>query len=142
MALHLVKLAAGASGVDELERRIRARIELSRSRGEGDIAEVLTRMIPRRREELLADGSLYWVIKGAVLIRQRIVGLTVRPCEDGVERCAIALDPALIPTEAQPRRAFQGWRYLKSSDAPRDLAAGSGVASAALRAELAELGLL
>lgn len=142
MALHLIKLAAGALGVDELQRRIDRSVAANEKAGRGAVHAHVTRMFPRRREELLAGGSLYWVVKGVVLVRQRIVGLESRAGTDGVRRCAILLDPATVPTEAQPRRAFQGWRYLKAEDAPRDLSSGEGSAPPALRAKLAELGLL
>ncbi|MCA8889843.1 MAG: DUF1489 domain-containing protein [Parvularculaceae bacterium] len=141
MALHLVKLAAGAENLDELKARVRRRAAAALAAGGPECAEHLTRMFPRRREELLDGGSLYWVVKGAVLVRQRILDLARRPCDDGIERCAIVLAPELIETAAQPRRAFQGWRYLRAEDAPADLKA-SQRGDAALQAELAELGLL
>ncbi|MEZ5895486.1 MAG: DUF1489 domain-containing protein [Parvularculaceae bacterium] len=141
MALHLVKLAAGAENLDELKARVRRRVAASKAAGGPECAEHLTRMFPRRREELLDGGSLYWVVKGVVLVRQRILDLVRRPCDDGIARCAIVLAPELIETAAQPRRAFQGWRYLKAEDAPADLKV-SKRGNAALQAELAELGLL
>lgn len=142
MVLHLIKLAAGAEGVDELQRRIDRSVAANKSAGRGAVHSHETRMFPRRREELLAGGSLYWVVRGVVLVRQRIIGLESRTGADDAPRCAILLDPALVPTEAQSRRAFQGWRYLKAEDAPSDLSSGKGSAPPALRARLAELGLL
>jgi len=90
-------------------------------------------------------GSLYWVIRGQVTCRQRI--LAVRPFTDkeGVGRCRLALEPKLILVEPRPWRAFQGWRYLTVEDAPRDLdraAPGAKMMPEALRRELRELGLL
>jgi hypothetical protein len=108
----------------------------------GKVSDRVTRMFPKRVDELLDGGSLYWVIKGGVLARQRIVGLEDVLSEDGVTRCAILLAPALVETQAQPRRAFQGWRYLKDEDAPSDLEGGRDAAPPALRARLAELGLI
>ncbi|HSO47413.1 MAG TPA: DUF1489 domain-containing protein, partial [Rhizobiaceae bacterium] len=103
-----------------------------------------TRMIPRRADELLDGGSLYWVIKGNVQVRQAL--LAIRPFIDGegIERCHLVLDRELVATQWQPRRAFQGWRYLTAADAPADVENGSGVASLPpqLRSELAQLGLL
>ena len=142
MTLHLIKLAAGADGVDELKRRIAASLAANRKSGRGEIHVHETRMFPRRRNEILAGGSLYWVIKGVVLYRQKILDLETRTGSDGVERCGIALDPGLVATQAQPRRAFQGWRYLAAEDAPPDLSSGQASAPPALRAKLAELGLL
>ena len=112
--LHLIKLCVGCDSVDDLVTWQRAHF------GEGP-AEHVTRMWPKREAELLAGGSLYWVIKGVVLVRQPLVGLEERRGSDGIRRCALTLSPEITRTEAQPRRAFQGWRYLAPADAPRDL---------------------
>ncbi len=135
MALHLVKLCVGVSTVEELAEWIES---LS-----GEQAHT-TRMIPRRADELLDGGSLYWVIKGNIQVRQRL--LAIRPFIDGegIERCHLVLGRELVATLWQPRRAFQGWRYLTAADAPADVANAGGVASLPpqLRSELAQLGLL
>ncbi|MEO1650561.1 MAG: DUF1489 domain-containing protein, partial [Pseudomonadota bacterium] len=90
--------------------------------------------------------SLYWVIRGVVLVRQAIVGFDSGAKEDGTRFCLIELDPKLVPVRPTPRRPFQGWRYLKVEDAPADLAPGAAddVAQmpAAMRRQLADLGLL
>ena len=83
----------------------------------------ITRMWPKRAAELLAGGSLYWVIKGSVQCRQRILRLDRVEGADGILRCGIIMEPAVVLTETAARRPFQGWRYLKVQDAPRDLAA-------------------
>lgn len=142
MTVHLIKLCAGAGGIEDLEERIARSLDRNRKSGRGAVHIHETRMFPRRREELLAGGSIYWVIKGVVLARQRILGLDAFTDAKGVERCAIVLDPKTVPTQAQPRRAFQGWRYLKGEDAPRDLAPAEASTPPALRARLPELGLL
>jgi hypothetical protein len=135
MGLHLVKLCVGVSTVEELA-------EWTASL-KGERVHT-TRMIPRRGDELLDGGSLYWVIKGNIQVRQRL--LAIRPFIDGegTERCHLVLDRELVPTAWQPRRAFQGWRYLPAAEAPADLPSGSGLASLPpqLRFELAQLGLL
>jgi hypothetical protein len=103
-----------------------------------------TRMTPKRREELLDGGSLYWVIKGFTAVRQPL--LDIRPFVDkeGVPRCHLVYGKEFVLVNPRPRRAFQGWRYLEANDAPPDI--GKGGTSAAmpdkLRRELAELGLL
>jgi hypothetical protein len=100
-------------------------------------------MRPRRERELLDGGSLYWVIRGLVLARQPILGLETRIGADGITRCALRLEPRVARTTPQPRRAFQGWRYLRPQDAPADLP--SGPASAVpprLALELAQIGVL
>ena len=142
MRLHLIKLCVGVDTVEELAGRVEARIEANRKSGRGRLCEHVTRMFPRRAAELLEGGSLYWVMKGLIRARQKILALEPVEGEDGVTRCAIRLEPAVAPIEPRPRRAFQGWRYLTAYEAPNDLdrreVAGGG---ARLRAELAELGL-
>lgn len=119
MALHLVKLCVGVDRVEQLTRWGRE------ERGRGAKPIVHTRQTPKRAEELLDGGSLYWVIKGVILCRQGIV--RVNCVEDGAQtRCEIELAPEPVLVAPQPRRAFQGWRYLESDDAPPDLAAGAG----------------
>lgn len=145
MTLHMIKLCVGVETVDEIVAWIDQ--DLARRRRLGLPVEDthVTRMMPRRKEELLDGGSLYWVVKGQVQCRQRLVDLRPIAGDDGVERCEIIFDPEVILTEWQPKRPFQGWRYLDPAAAPRDLSAlGSGgdELPAALKAELAELGLL
>lgn len=146
MALHMIKLCVGVETVDEIVEWIDQ--DLARKRSLGLEAEDthVTRMMPRRIAELLDGGSLYWVVKGQVQCRQRLLDLRPVTGADGIERCEIVFDPAVVLTEWQPKRPFQGWRYLEAKDAPRDLATLGGTAGddmpAALKAELAELGLL
>ena len=142
MALHLLKLCVGADSVADLEEWVARRADANLKAGLGPVTQHTTRMFPKRRAELLAGGSLFWVIRGVVLVRQRIVDLAAVTGEDGIKRCEIVLDRTLHPTQAQPRRAFQGWRYLTSEDAPADLDKKSAEAPSELRAKLAELGLL
>ena len=104
----------------------------------------VTRMFPKRVDEILAGGSLYWVIKGVVLCRQRILGLEQVNGGDGITRCAMILDAEIIRTEPAPRRPFQGWRYLDPGDAPRDLTKGRDREQAipeTLALALADIGL-
>lgn len=116
--LNLIKLCVGAESVEDLAEWQAARIAET-----GRAPAHVTRMWPTRGDELLAGGSLYWVIKGLVLCRQRLVALEPREGDDGVRRCALVLAPEIVRTAAQPRRPFQGWRYLRDADAPRDLGA-------------------
>ncbi len=113
MAQHvnLVKLCVGCESVEQLAAWQEARCA-------GDPAclpKHVTRMWPKREAELIAGGSLYWVIKGVILLRQRILRLDEVIGEDGIRRCGIVLDRELHRTTPAPRRAFQGWRYLKTA---------------------------
>ena len=142
MALHLLKLCVGASSVAEIEDWVRRRAAENVKAGKGPVTRHTTRLMPKRRAELLAGGSLYWVIKGVVLVRQRILDLEPVAGDEGVVRCEIVLDRKLHPTQVQSRRAFQGWRYLTEEDAPADFDSGSAKAPPELRARLADVGLL
>jgi hypothetical protein len=142
MGLHLIKLCVGADGIEDLADWQKKRAaERKKKGGPGEIMHI-TRMTPKRGGELTSGGSIYWVIKGQIAVRQRILDL--RPvAREGVPHCALVLDKKLIPTVRRTHRAFQGWRYLDPKDAPRDLRASDKARLPdALRAELTELGLL
>jgi hypothetical protein len=138
--VNILKLCVGADSVEDLvdwQASQRARWPKGR-------AIHVTRMWPKREAEILDGGSLYWVIKGVVLCRQRILGLEQVNGSDGISRCALILDAEVIRTEAAPRRPFQGWRYLTQEESPRDLAKGrerEEALPAALARALAEIGL-
>ena len=146
MPLHLIKLSVGTDSIEDLEDWIKLKLKEKRKRGEKKPERIhTTRMVPKRAEELLDGGSIYWVIRGEILCRERI--LAIRPFVDreGVGRCKLVLDPKCVPVQPRPYRAFQGWRYLLSKDAPLDLdraAPGARNMPENLRRELRELGLL
>lgn len=115
--LHLIKLCVGMENPKELiEWQNRRRKETGR-----DEAFHITRMWPRRAQELMDGGSLYWVMKGFIKARQKIIGLEAITGNDGINRCAILLSPNVVNIELTPRRAFQGWRYLEGALIPRDI---------------------
>jgi len=139
MTLHLLKLCVGIDDVDHLatvqQRRVIAGERLCHR----------TRQTPRRAAELLDGGALYWVIRGFVRVRQCILDIDQEFGDDGVRRCLLVLDPALVRTVPQPRRPHQGWRYLDPQDAPADLpVAGEegGELPPEMAAELRGLGLI
>jgi hypothetical protein len=138
MPLHMLKLCVGVSEVAELRQWIR------NTRKGLDTLDHTTRMFPKRRDEILRGGSLYWVIRGMILCRQPIADLVPVTGVDGITRCRIDFKPKIILVRPSPRRAFQGWRYLSVEDAPPDIKAGADVSemTAAMRRDLAELGLL
>lgn len=144
MALHLLKLAVGIDSVAHLARVQKARRAERRANGEGGGTWHFTRNFPRQADEVLDGGSLYWVIKGVIRVRQPITGFEeVLDPQEGIRRCAILLDEALVETEARPCRAFQGWRYLAAKDAPPDRTGGGGDdLPAEMEAELRALGIL
>jgi hypothetical protein len=137
LSLHLVKLCVGVAEIPELadwqSRRLKEKKRVYH----------VTRMMPRRAAEVLDGGSIYWVIRGLILVRQRIIAIEPFVDDDEIERCKLVFDASLIAVEPRPRRAFQGWRYLEAEDAPADIAGSAGgELPPKLRAELAALGLL
>jgi hypothetical protein len=145
MALHLLKLCVGADHIQDLRDWVSQRSLSALAAGLEPHSTHTTRMVPKRIEELLDGGSLYWVIKGQVAARQPLLDIETFTGGDGITRCNLVLGPEVIETAPQPKRPFQGWRYLKPEDAPRDLGAlGDDIEAMPddLRRELLELGLL
>ena len=105
---------------------------------------ITTRTAPKRVDEVLADGSLYWVIKGSVQARQRVVGIEPFNDASGVARVHILLAPDVVAVRPRPCRPFQGWRYLRADEAPVDVSAAAmdEAMPAAMRRDLLELCLL
>jgi len=138
--LHLIKLSVGSESVESLQAWQRS----ARARGPDGLPRHVTRMWPRRADELLDGGSVYWVVQGFVQCRQRLLRLDEVTGDDGVRRCAFVLDPEVIRTATARRRPFQGWRYLEPRDAPADLSAGRDDEDSLppdLSAALAEIGV-
>ncbi len=139
--LHLLKMAVGGGSLDEM-REVRA----ARQRERGG-SWVYTRNHPRRADEVLAGGSLYWVIRGQIQVRQLVTGFRSERDEKGRAYCLIEVDRELVPTLWRAWRPFQGWRYLSPADAPPDTPGGfTGLERDAMPsrmlAELRALGLL
>lgn len=149
MTLHLLKLCVGVTSIADLVEWIDEQQTYARRAGRSFEQRHTTRMVPKRGDEILRDaagpGSLYWVIKGQIACRQRLID--IRPFTDGegIGRCHLVLEPVVVPVEPRPYRAFQGWRYLAAKDAPRDIAGeaeGLDAMPEDLRRELAGLGLI
>jgi hypothetical protein len=150
MTLHIVKLCVGCDSIEELAEWQAQRLsELARAGAPAELMHV-TRQTPRRAGfepgAQPSSSCIYWVMGGFIRSRQRIVEAREIRGSDGITRCGLVFDPALTPTEPQPRRPFQGWRYLPESEAPRDLDLRAPVFEGAMppqmRAELLELRLL
>ena len=140
--LHLIKLSVGPKDVAALSALQRDRLRTDPP------LRAWTRMFPKRIEEIVDGGSIYWVVGGFVRVRQRILGLREEQWDDATPCAALLLDPELVPVEARPMKAFQGWRYLKPEEAPADVATGRPVAQGLdslpdrLRRDLTELCLI
>lgn len=145
MTLHLIKLCVGVDSIRELDQWIKERMVQKKKKKEAIEHIHTTRMMPTQKEALLDGGSLYWVIKGVVSCRQKLIDLRQFTDKEGIKRCRIVMEPKLVPVLPKPRSAFQGWRYLKANEAPLDLAKGAKGATALpeeMRRALNELGLL
>ncbi|HLH10827.1 MAG TPA: DUF1489 domain-containing protein [Methylovirgula sp.] len=137
MTLHLLKLSVGADSIAD----IAAYQAKKRPKGSDHCVHV-TRMVPRRADELLDGGSLYWVIKGRISVRQALKAIEPFVDVEGISRCRLVLDPVLVAVVPRPFRAFQGWRYLADKDRPADLEKGADEMPDELRLTLAALGLV
>ncbi len=141
MTIHLQKLSVGTESIQTLSAWQDHVVERRKAQGLSPHHIHVTRMFPKQREALLDGGSIYWVIKGSIICRNRIVDLE-ETTKHGKRACGIIMDPNLIPVIPVPRRAFQGWRYLQAGDEPADLTGAESGADlpAAIRAKLIELG--
>ena len=145
MALHLLKLCVGADSLADLHAYTAARLAACRADGRPPVAHHTTRMVPKRVDELLDGGALFWVIKGQIAARQSLVAIEPFVDGEGVARCRLHLEPEIVAVLPRPCRPFQGWRYLPHADRPVDLAggwAGLAVMPEAMRRELRDLCLL
>jgi len=139
--LHLLKLSVGIRDIAHLRQ-----VQAARAKTDPPLRH-RTRNFPRRAEELRAGGSIYWVIAGAIVVRQRVLDIVEDQWQDGSACAGILLHKTLVPVSGRSIRPFQGWRYLEAADAPADLvkgarARGEGALPPALKRELRALGLL
>jgi hypothetical protein len=145
MPLHLIKLSVGATSFTDLKEWIDERVAAARTKNLPPHHIHVTRMTPKRDAELLDGGSIYWVIKGEIIAREKLVAIEPFRDKDGISRCRLVMDGKLIAVSPRPMRAFQGWRYLDAKDAPRDQKGsrdGFADMPEPMRKELRELGLL
>ena len=146
MPLHLVKLCVGCDSVKELKAWVAERMSAARKKRLPLHHIHVTRMTPKRTEELLAGGSLYWVIRGEIAAREKLDGIEPFRDRDGIGRCRLVMQPRVIAVSPRPMRAFQGWRYFNDDAAPADLGKKAAASVAAMpepmRRELRDLGLL
>ncbi len=146
MTVHLVKIAVGIESLEHLQQVQAERIRVAAENGATGQLRHLTRNRPRRAEEVLDGGCIYWIIKGYLRARQRIVGFDEVMDSRGRKRCALILDPVLHRTELVPHRPIQGWRYMEDAAAPRVATGREDEQPDALPAPMAEalraLGLL
>ena len=144
-SINLIKLCVGAKSVSDLYQWQKHQINGKNSENAEEKIVHVTRMWPKREPELLSGGSIYWVFKGLILARQEIINLREIISADGIKRCGIVLNQKIFTTMPTPKRAFQGWRYLTSEQAPSDSGTYSGEKDELphkLQLELSRLGVL
>jgi hypothetical protein len=141
--LHLIKLAVGVETLEDLRAWQKQRLAEKKKKGQKPELVHITRQTPKRADEVLDGGSLYWVIKGQIAARQELRELRAMT-RGGVPHCGLVYDKKLVAVMRRPRSAFQGWRYFDPKDAPPDVGSvkGSKGLPEALQQELAALGLL
>ena len=146
MALNLIKLCVGCDSIEDLREWVAERSLRAIAAGLEPHSVHTTRMVPKRDTEILAGGSLYWVIKGEIAAREKIIGIEPFRDKDGIGRCRIVMQPKVISVSPRPMRPFQGWRYLTDDSVPPDLGKSAAGSIAAMpepmRRELRDLGLL
>jgi len=142
MTIHMIKLSVGSTSIETLAAYQQGSALKRGQEGLPAFADHITRMSPRQKESVLDGGSIYWVIKGIIQCRNTIVDLAETHTQDGRKACRIVLEPDLVPVVPTPKRAFQGWRYLKPEDAPADLPSIGDAENlpAHIRTKLVELG--
>lgn len=139
--VHLKKLAVGAENISSLERWQQGGCMLLARQMGYSVPFHRTRQMPKRADDIRKGGSLFWIIKRRIVVRQPIIELNAVDHE-GQKFCDILLDPKLVLVTPRHHRPFQGWRYLKSKDVPSDIPVSQTNAPAGLLSELEDLGLL
>lgn len=146
MTVHLIRMAAGIETVAGLRERQADRLRnYKKFSGKRGVLQTYTRNVPKREDELVDGGSIYWVLKTHVRVRQRVLGIARESDDEGRGYCLIRLDPELVLVEPRHHKAFQGWRYLRPEDAPPDLGGAAGEEielPSEMAEELRSLGLL
>ncbi len=144
MTVHLIKLCVGTDKVSDLAKWQVGRIAAATEAGTDARLKHITRNTPRRAPEITDGGSLYWVIRGVIRVRQRITAIEPYERDDGRRACALILAPELVRTQPRGFRAFQGWRYFPVEDAPADVPEGFAAddVPTEMAAELRGLGLI
>lgn len=138
MALHMIKLCVGVENVEDLSEWQVKHAKERAKKGKSANPFHDTRMTPKRAEEMLAGGSIYWVIKNHIIVRQKLIGFEAVKDKDGKAMCRVHLDPELVRTKSRKKRPFQGWRYLEPGDAPPDIDGKGPALSADLEQALKE----
>ena len=145
MTVHLVKMAVGIDSLDhlaEVQKQRRAKLKAERGK---PILIHKTRNMPKRETEIIKAGSIYWIVKGFIRVRQRILGFEKRADREGKPFCEIRLEAKLVRTVPLAHKPIQGWRYMEEDAAPADLtgkAAQADEMPAEMMMQLRELGLL
>lgn len=145
MTVHILKMAVGVESVEHLRHIQSERLSSLKMLGDPPVLRHWTRNKPKRINEIIDGGSLYWIIKGSIRVRQRILKIESRSDIETNKKCGFVLDASVVLTIPRPARPIQGWRYLEEGSAPRDVVESSGSFDEMpedMAKELRELGLL
>lgn len=145
MPLHILKLSVGCESVKDLKRWVAERLRATENSSLPRHHIHITRMTPKRDAEVLEGGSIYWVIRGEIAARMKMIAIEPFRDSAGINRCRLVMQPKVIAVAPRPMRPFQGWRYFQPADAPPDLGKAAASIEAMpepMRRELRELGLL
>lgn len=144
MTVHLLRMAVGVESLAHLKQIQSERLRQTEGRNENGLY-TFTRNFPKQVDDLIDGGSVYWVVKRFIRVRQEILGIEKRENDEGKSFCAIRIDPVLKRVVARRQKAFQGWRYLRPKDIPEDLQSSTFAANempSEMADELRELGLI
>jgi hypothetical protein len=145
MTVHLVKMAVGIDSLEHLaEVQKQRRARLTAERGKPMVIHK-TRNMPKRDAEIVKAGSIYWIVKGFIRVRQRILGFEKCTDRNGKPFCEIRLEAKLVRTVPLAHKPIQGWRYMEAEAVPADLtgrAARADEMPPEMMMQLRELGLL
>ena len=138
MTVHLLRMAVRVESVGHLRTIQAERMQESAKSRKKQRLFPYTRNAPRRDKELLDGGSIYWVVKRYIRVRQKILGIESATNDEGRRYCSIELDPELVLVEPRRHKAFQGWRYFRTEDVPGDILEQSATEVDSLPLELAD----
>jgi hypothetical protein len=145
MTVHLLKMCVGCDSIEDLATWQKERRAERRRAGERARSYHVTRNYPKRADEITDGGSIYWIIRGQIRVRQRITAIEPVTDKEGLRKCRLVLASKLVRTVPRPCRPMQGWRYLDQADAPADLGSAADTGAELpdkLAGELRALGLL
>lgn len=146
MHVNLLRTGVGVDSIEHLAE-IQETYRYAIDENGDDIAFFTTRNMPQRSNELLNGGSVYWIIKRLICVRQIITDIQQTTDDEGQRLCIISMKPQIMMVDPIPHKHIQGWRYLSPDKAPKDIRpydknTNTDKLDPQMEKELRELGLL